>query len=701
MGNGGVGMQTGFDHIRNHARGLFTRFGAERPGKHVGVQFGRAMRQEEFPDYQKTIQDSLSLLGKKDLTLILHGGSFPAVEAEDTGMGSSNSNGAKKLVQFLAKMGFNGLQLGPGGKTKGVDPSPYTSTSFSNNPLFIDLAPLASDSKWAGLLAPDTLTAIVGSNPNQNRNRVAYGHVYGRQEEALREAYRNYQQKLARVDSLPQPEAEALRSIQRQFTRFQDESKAWLEKDALYEALSELHGNDYWPVWPNDLDKRLFNPANEAEAQAVQTRIDEVKAQKAETFGFYQFVQFVADTQKEEMKTFAKNQGIKMLADRQVAFSDRDVWAYQNLFLEGFSLGAPPDYFSKDGQGWGFPIFDPEKLLNADGSLGPAGKVLRTLFDKIFKDNRGGVRIDHIIGLIDPWVYPKELSPKAEDGAGRLYSSPEHSVLGKYSRITQQNLDNSFPSDHEERVATLTDAQVDRYCEVMRIIIQSAEAQGLGKDAIICEDLGTLTQPVKQALEKLDLSGVRVTQFVDPAKANHIYRGKNVEPKQWIMVGTHDNESLAGWADGLYQQGKVLPHAENLAEDLKPANLSGEAAARKKEELLQGLLNNPKQFVKAKFVELFASPAQHIQLFFTDFFGMKETYNRPGTSGDENWSLRVPNAFEQFYHQKLSQDEGLNLPEVLLMALQARGVAETAQNQPLVQKLAYYQNVLKQSEVTV
>lgn len=94
-----------------------------------------------------------------------------------------------------------------------------------------------------------------------------------------------------------------------------------------------------------------------------------------------------------------------MIADRQVAFSDRDAWAYQSLFLEGWYLGCPPDYFSKDGQAWGFPVMDPDKMFNADGSLGEGGILMKNLYRKMFKENPGGVRIDHIVGLIDPWVY--------------------------------------------------------------------------------------------------------------------------------------------------------------------------------------------------------------------------------------------------------------------------------------------------------
>lgn len=67
-----------------------------------------------------------------------------------------------------------------------------------------------------------------------------------------------------------------------------------------------------------------------------------------------------------------------MIADRQVAFSDRDTWAYQALFLKGWCLGCPPDYFSKDGQAWGFPVMDPDRMYNADGSLDEGGQLLKT-----------------------------------------------------------------------------------------------------------------------------------------------------------------------------------------------------------------------------------------------------------------------------------------------------------------------------------
>src|SRR5574344_3062956 len=84
---------------------------------------------------------------------------------------------------------------------------------------------------------------------------------------------------------------------------------------------------------------------------------------------------------------------------------------------------------------------NPERLYHADGSLDEGGLLMKNLFKKMFKENPGGVRIDHIVGLIDPWVYKAGFNPKVEEGAGRLYSSPEHKELSKYAIAKLKDLD--------------------------------------------------------------------------------------------------------------------------------------------------------------------------------------------------------------------------------------------------------------------
>ena len=200
-------------------------------------------------------------------------------------------------------------------------------------------------------------------------------------------------------------------------------------KELFYPSLE--NDNDFWYTWKNETDKKLMNPKSEEEKKAYAQRIEEIRDKYSDEIEFYKFCQFVLEKQNEETKKYALSKGIKMIADRQVAFSDRDAWAYQSLFLEGWYLGCPPDYFSKDGQAWGFPVMDPDKMFNPDGSLGEGGVLMKNLYKKMFKENPGGVRIDHIVGLIDPWVYKIGKKPKCEEGAGRLYSSPEHPELSR------------------------------------------------------------------------------------------------------------------------------------------------------------------------------------------------------------------------------------------------------------------------------
>ena len=622
----------------------------------------KTLKKDELISLRKLILKSFKVLNKKNFSIIIHGASFPSLQDKDTGIGSPTSEGAKALISFINNLGFNSIQLGPWGKTKIVDASPYTSTIFSSNPLFIDLAPL-TEAGWANILSNETFTQIVQNNPNKNTNKAAYIYIFNEQEKALLEAFTTFNKKLAALSSLDKKEAKIIESLSENFENFKKENNYWLEKDALYEALSKKYNNDYWPMWGEAVDKNLFNPNDKNAESASKTRIIELKKEYNNEIELFKFTQFIADIQKEEIKEYALKNGIKLIADRQVGFSDRDIWANQSLFLQGWSLGCPPDYFSEDGQAWGFPVLDPEKLFNKNGSLGKGGQLLKAVFSKIFKENPGGVRIDHIIGLIDPWVYTD--SPKK---GSRLYSSPERADLAKFARISVIDLNHEEEPEADIRVKTVSKAQAKKYAEfITKIIIKAAEEQGLSKDSIICEDLGSLTNPVYKVMNELELSGMRVTQFVDPEDEEHPYRCSNITSEHWIVSGTHDNETLTSWVESLYKQPEILEkHIQNLAKDLVLED-------EKREQFIQNLRNNPKEFIKTKYIELFASKAENVQIFFTDFFGINERYNKPGTSGSENWSLRLPNNFEEVYFNNLLKNDGLNLPEVLKLAIEAHG----------------------------
>lgn len=610
-------------------------------------------------DATKTIEKALKVLGKKNFALIMHSGSFPSAEHENTGFGSVNSNGGREIIDFASGI-FNSIQLGPAGKTKACDSSPYTGTIFSGNPLFIDLKQLTQD-EWKNILSVETYNDIIENNPNSGVNKTAYSYIYLKQDNALREAWKNFKQ----IND---------KKMMKDFSSYKIENDFWLDKDSLYEALSIEHGNDYWPLWNSDTDKNLFNPKSYEEKINYGKRIDEISKKYEDEIEFYKFVQFVLAKQTQKTLDYAKKKHIKMIADRQVAFSDRDCWAYQSLFLDGWMLGCPPDYFSKDGQAWGFPVINPEKLYKSNGDLDEGGILMKNLFKKMFKENPGGVRIDHIVGLIDPWVYKAGKKPKVEEGAGRLYSSPEHPFLNRFAIPSIEDLDSEIEPDKEKRVKKLSPKQIKLYGRLIeKIVIAAAKEEGLDKDSIVCEDLGTLTNPVAAVMKEYKLQGMKLTQFTEPEKPLDPYRLKNIDEKCWAMVGTHDNQPIKMWADSMIKTHEGYLHVKNLVEDMVFPNQCS------KDDLIVELTNNAELLAQTKLVEIFASKAENIQIFFTDYFNVYEVYNRPGTSGDANWSLRLPDNFRDL--------NCINLANILKLAIIARGKKFAQKHEKLIEEL--------------
>ena len=175
---------------------------------------------------------------------------------------------------------------------------------------------------------------------------------------------------------------------------------------------------------------------------------------------------------------------------------------------------------------------------------------------------------------------------------------------------------------------------------------------------------------------------MKLIQFVVPEKPEHPYRCKNINERCWAMVGTHDNEPIRMWANATVNTEAGYLNGKNLAQDLCP-DLSDE----EKEQVAVRISKDADYLTQMKFVELFACRAENIQVFFTDFLGLYDVYNRPGTSGDGNWSLRIPDNYEEVYCNNLKNGTALNLPLILKLAIEARGKDFAAKNIELINKL--------------
>lgn len=612
-----------------------------------------------YTESDKTvIRSALKALGKKNFVLIMHSGSFPSKIDENTGFGTINSDEGKAVIDYCAGL-FDAIQLGPAGKTKSCDSSPYTGTIFSANPLFVDLKQLTLP-KWENLLSCETYESIVKENPCAGHNRIAYSYIYRQQNFAFDEIWDNYKKKHSSL-------------MEKEFHKFKKENADWLDNDALYEALTIEHNCDYWPNWHSETDKNLFNPQSYEEKMNFGDRIEELEKKYSDEIDKYKFIQFVCAKQNEETLNYALKKGVKLIADRQVAFSDRDSWAYQSLFLRDWCLGCPPDYFSNDGQAWGFPVMDPEKLFKPDGTLDAGGILLKKLYRKMFKENPGGVRIDHLVGLIDPWVYKKGHKPRVEEGAGRLYSSPDNPELCKYAIPSLSDLNKDVSPSNELRVRTLNEEQIALYGSIIeKIIISAAEDEGLDKNSIICENLGTLTTPVIKVIEKYGLSGMEITQFTNPENEKDPYRCYNMPPKSWVMTGSHDNKPVKMWADGLINTHTGYLHSKNLVKDVYPN-------CKNTDDIIVKLTQDAEFLTFTKLSELFVSYVENIQIFFTDYFNVYDVYNKPGTSGEQNWSLRLPDNYKNLTI--------INLPKILITAINSKEKDFIDKNKDLIKKL--------------
>ena len=112
-----------------------------------------------------------------------------------------------------------------------------------------------------------------------------------------------------------------------------------------------------------------------------------------------------------------------------------------------------------------------------------------------------------------------------------------------------------------------------------------------------------------------------------------------------------------------------------------------ELSQQEKDDLIVKLTNDAVYLQQVKLAEIFASKAENIQVFFTDFFGIKDVYNKPGTSGSKNWSLRMPDNYEEVYFNNCKNGTSLNLPLILKMAIEARGSEFSKKNAKLIKEL--------------
>lgn len=196
------------------------------------------------------------------------------------------------------------------------------------------------------------------------------------------------------------------------FLAFRDAEAPSLHRFAVFEALSEQFdgpGQVRWQDWPAAY--------RDPDSQAVETFAE----QRADRVGFAQFLQWLSDFQLKAVQHRALSSGmpVGLYGDLAVGVDPggADVWADQEFYGHGVSLGAPPDQFSPAGQEWGLAPLLPRALREA--AYAPFAAVLQRAMRHV-----GALRIDHALGLERCfWV------PDHEAAAGSYVRYPLHDLL--------------------------------------------------------------------------------------------------------------------------------------------------------------------------------------------------------------------------------------------------------------------------------
>ena len=275
------------------------------------------------------------------------------------------------------------------------------------------------------------------------------------------------------------------------FESFKEENNWWLDNYSLYMAVKGKFNLASWQEWDDDIKKRR--------PEAIELYRNEL----SDEIEFWSFIQFLFFKQWNELKSYANEKGIKIIGDMPiyVAEDSADVWSNPEAYLiyeetlKPISIaGCPPDAFSETGQLWGNPLYD-WNYMEKTGYKWWIKRVEESL--KIYDV----VRIDHFRGFESYWEIP-------------------------YGDTTAIN---------------------GEWVKGPGIKLFNAIKESLGEINVIAEDLGFLTNEVKEFLEETGFPGMKVLQFAFDEREESNYLPHTYTNNCIAYTGTHDNDTFRGW----------------------------------------------------------------------------------------------------------------------------------------------------------
>jgi 4-alpha-glucanotransferase len=372
------------------------------------------------------------------------------------------------------------------------------------------------------------------------------------------------------------------------YERFRARQGRALDDWALWCALAEEHGPD-WREWPG----RLRDPRSAAVAAE--------RARLAGLAGFHAWLQWLAGEQRAaaQRAALAAGMSIGIIHDLAVGAhpGGADAWANQDVIAPGVSVGAPPDEFNQRGQDWALPPWHPHRLA-ARGYLPLADLIDATVV------RAGGIRADHVMGLLRLWWVPAGMSP-------------DHGTYVRY--------------DHRAMVGVLAS--------------RAARAGAIA----VGEDLGTVDPWIRRYLAERGVLGTSMLWFERSSD------GTPLRPSQWrgdclATVGTHDVPPAAAFVTGEHVALRASLGLLTRPEETERAEAAALVGAWRDALVGQGLLAagavvTPAEFTTALYGYLARTPAVLIGVQLAEAVGERRSQNLPGTDTEyPNWRIPLAGA---------------------------------------------------------
>ncbi|RYE34755.1 MAG: 4-alpha-glucanotransferase [Hyphomicrobiales bacterium] len=489
--------------------------------------------------------------------------------AHDGGIG--NFAGAAALGRAAAGLGADALAISPVHALYGALPgqfSPYSpSTRLFYNPLHANPAAAFPDA----LLS--TIAAQAGVSEEMERlsrlDQIDWLAATPLRQRFLRALF-------DQLDKAGESRAA--------FERYAAEASPLLRSHAIFEVLhaTELARDPTVRSW-RDWQPGYRDPDGPQVAAFAEAHAGDVRYQI--------FLQWLTSLSYGDAQRACREAGmtVGLIADLAIGMdgAGSHAWSRQDEVLHGLSIGAPPDYYSADGQNWALTTFSPRGL--AASGYAPFIETLRASLRHV-----GGIRIDHVMGMSRLWLIP--------EGAGALD--------GAYV---------SFPSETLFRL----------------IALESWRHRAI----VIGEDLGTLPYGFRDYLRDQGVAGLRVLRF---EQTQHGY----VRPADWdrdavALTSTHDLVPTAGWWAG----SDLAPDDTGEAEEVRAWDRGLLWGAFRDAGVADGerpLPEDTDPVVDAAIRYVAATPCTLKIVPIEDALGLRVQPNVPGTTVEKpNWRHRL------------------------------------------------------------